>query len=75
MSVLLDANGNTTAAAAVRARARHLDLAKTQALVLGGTGPVGQRVGRLLAGRERMCCSRRARLPRAPLPSRRSRPG
>ncbi len=50
VSVLLDANGaNTTAAAAVRAAARHLDLANTAALVLGGTGPVGQRVARLLA--------------------------
>jgi methylenetetrahydrofolate/methylenetetrahydromethanopterin dehydrogenase (NADP+) len=50
VSVLLDANGaNTTAAAAVRAAARHLDLAGARALVLGGTGPVGQRVARLLA--------------------------
>jgi len=50
VSVLLDANGaNTTAAAAVRAAARHLALKGTRALVLGGTGPVGQRVGLLLA--------------------------
>src|SRR4051812_48322502 len=50
VSVLLDSNGaNTTAAAAVRAAARHLNLAHTPALVLGGTGPVGQRVARLLA--------------------------
>jgi hypothetical protein len=50
VSVLLDANGaNTTAAAAVRAAARHLDLAQVTALVLGGTGPVGQRVALLLA--------------------------
>ncbi len=50
VSVLLDANGaNTTAAAAVRAAARHLDLRGAPALVLGGTGPVGQRVARLLA--------------------------
>jgi methylenetetrahydrofolate/methylenetetrahydromethanopterin dehydrogenase (NADP+) len=50
VSVLLDANGaNTTAAAAVRAAARHLDLTQARALVLGGTGPVGQRVARLLA--------------------------
>ncbi|HMC63908.1 MAG TPA: NAD(P)-dependent methylenetetrahydromethanopterin dehydrogenase, partial [Gemmataceae bacterium] len=49
VSVMLDANGaNTTAAAAVRAAARHLDLSKTKALVLGGTGPVGQRVALLL---------------------------
>jgi hypothetical protein len=51
VSVMLDSNGaNTTAAAAVRAAARHLNLAHTPALVLGGTGPVGQRVARLLAG-------------------------
>jgi hypothetical protein len=50
VSVMLDANGaNTTAAAAVRAAGRHLTLAGTKALVLGGTGPVGQRVARLLA--------------------------
>src|SRR5919202_959831 len=50
VSVLLDANGaNTTAAAAVRCAARHLDLAGARALVLGGTGPVGQRVALLLA--------------------------
>jgi hypothetical protein len=50
VSVLLDANGaNTTAAAAVRAAAGHLDLARAPALVLGGTGPVGQRVALLLA--------------------------
>ena len=51
VSVMLDANGaNTTAAAAVVAAARHLQLGDTTALVLGGTGPVGQRVTRLLAG-------------------------
>jgi hypothetical protein len=50
VSVLLDANGaNTTAAAAVRAAARHLALEGARALVLGGTGPVGQRVALLLA--------------------------
>jgi hypothetical protein len=51
VSVMLDSNGaNTTAAAAVRAAGRHADLASTSSLVLGGTGPVGQRVARLLAG-------------------------
>jgi hypothetical protein len=51
VSVLLDANGaNTTAAAAVIAAARHLNLADTTATVLAATGPVGQRVARLLAG-------------------------
>src|SRR5258708_20670306 len=50
VSVLLDANGaNNTAAAAVRAAAQHRDLAGVPALGLGGTGPVGQRVARLLA--------------------------
>jgi NADPH:quinone reductase-like Zn-dependent oxidoreductase len=50
VSVMLDSNGsNTTAAAAVRAAGRHLDLSQTKSLVLGGTGPVGQRVARLLA--------------------------
>ena len=50
VSVMLDSNGsNTTAAAAVRAASKHMDLGQTKALVLGGTGPVGQRVARLLA--------------------------
>jgi glutamyl-tRNA reductase len=49
VSVLLDANGaNTTAAAAVLAAARHVDLAGATAVVLAGTGPVGQRAARLL---------------------------
>jgi len=49
VSVLLDPNGsNTTAAAAVRSAARHLDLSKVSALILGGTGPVGQRAAALL---------------------------
>ena len=51
VSVLLDSNGaNTTAAAAVRAASKHLELGRAKALVLGGTGPVGLRVARLLAG-------------------------
>lgn len=50
VSVMLDANGaNTTAAAAVLAAARHVDLAQSDALVLAATGPVGQRAVRLLA--------------------------
>ena len=50
VSVMLDSNGaNTTAAAAVRAAGRHIDLNHVPSLVLGGTGPVGQRVARLLA--------------------------
>lgn len=52
VSVMMDANGaNTTAAAAVLAAARHLNLPESKVLVLAGTGPVGQRVARLLAGR------------------------
>lgn len=52
MGVLVDPSGaNTTAAAAVVAALRHLGGGSTpaRAVVLGGTGPVGQRVGRLLA--------------------------
>src|SRR5262249_52896052 len=50
VSVFLDANGaNTTAASAVRAAGRHLSLKDCPALVLGGTGPVGQRVAPLRA--------------------------
>src|ERR1700730_10206024 len=50
VSIMLDSNGaNTTAAAAVRAAARHMNLKDAKALVLGGTGPVGQRVARLLS--------------------------
>jgi hypothetical protein len=50
VSVLLDANGaNTTAAAAVLAAARHVKLQGITAAVLGGTGPVGQRCAWLLA--------------------------
>lgn len=52
VSVMMDSNGcNTTAAAAVVSAARHIDLAGATALVLGGTGPVGQRVARMLAMR------------------------
>lgn len=51
VSVMLDSNGsNTTSAAAVLCAARHLELPSVQALLLGGTGPVGQRVARLLLG-------------------------
>ena len=55
VSVLLDpAGANTTASAAVVAAGRHLPLHGPEAeglraVVLGGTGPVGQRVARLLA--------------------------
>lgn len=51
VSILLDANGaNTTAAAAVLAAAKHVPLQGATAVVLAGTGPVGQRSARLLAG-------------------------
>ncbi len=51
VSVMVDSNGsNTTAAAAVLAAGRHIELAKSRAVVLGGTGPVGFRAAQLLAG-------------------------
>ena len=50
VSVMMDANGsNTTAAAAVLRARRHVTLAGSLAVVLGGTGPVGQRAAELLA--------------------------
>ncbi|MGY8770586.1 MAG: methylene-tetrahydromethanopterin dehydrogenase N-terminal domain-containing protein [Pirellulales bacterium] len=50
VSVLFDANGaNTTAAAAVLAAMRHTNLQDAEAVVLAGTGPVGQRAALLLA--------------------------
>jgi hypothetical protein len=82
VSVMLDSNGaNTTAAAAVRAAGRHLDLASAKSLVLGATGPVGQRVVRLLARQgghvrvgsrqkdkaEAVCAAVRAHVPDAKL--------
>ncbi len=50
VSVMLDANGcNTTASAAVRSAEKILKGPGHRALVLGGTGPVGQRAALLLA--------------------------
>lgn len=50
VSVMLDANGcNTTAAAAVLCAEKHLPLQGSTVAVLGGTGPVGQRIVRLTA--------------------------
>ena len=67
VSLMLDSNGaNSTAAAAVVAARRHVPLApETTAVVLGATGPVGQRVVRMLAkeGVEVRVVSRK--LPRA----------
>ena len=52
VSVMMDSNGsNTTAAAAVLAAGKHLELTDTKALILGGTGPVGLRAAQLLARR------------------------
>jgi predicted dinucleotide-binding enzyme len=57
IGVLVDPSGaNTTAAAAVVAAGRHVSLAGStgapcRAVVLAATGPVGQRVVRLLAGK------------------------
>ncbi len=49
LSVMMDSNGsNTTASATVVAIGRHLDLTRTTALVLGGTGPVGLRAAQIL---------------------------
>ena len=75
VSVLLDANGaNTTAAAAVLAAARHVPLAGATAVVLAGTGPVGQRAVRLLARQGRACGLPRARWRRPDRFARRSPP-
>jgi predicted dinucleotide-binding enzyme len=57
VGVMVDPSGaNTTAGAAVVIAARHAPLGRAggpscRAVVLGGTGPVGQRVARLLAGK------------------------
>jgi len=62
VSVMLDSNGsNTTAAAAVAYVGRHVDLRGKRAVVLAGTGPVGQRAGVMLAqeGAEVVLSSRR----------------
>ena len=50
VSVMLDANGcNTTAAAAVLVAERHCPLPETDVAVLAGTGPVGRRAALMLA--------------------------
>jgi hypothetical protein len=49
VSVMLDASGcNTTAAAAVATASKHVALNNATAVVLGGTGPVGRRVAQML---------------------------
>ena len=56
-SVMFDGNGsNTTAAAAVLSAARHVPLPGSHAVVLGGTGPVGSRIARLIAGQGGHAC-------------------
>ena len=51
VSIMFDCNGsNTTAAAAVAWLAHRRTLAGKRAVVLGGSGPVGQRAAALLAG-------------------------
>lgn len=50
VSVMMDSNGsNTTAAAAVLSARKHVELKGCVALVLAGTGPVGQRAAQILA--------------------------
>jgi methylenetetrahydrofolate/methylenetetrahydromethanopterin dehydrogenase (NADP+) len=50
VSAMLDSNGsNTTAAAAVIAVARHVDLTTSKVAVLAGTGSVGKRILHMLA--------------------------
>lgn len=81
VSLMLDARGaNTTAAAVLRAARQQIQLRGAAALVLG-TGPVGRRVARLLAGHgaevrvgserrelaEQACAALRERVPGAKL--------
>ena len=50
VSVMLDSNGsNTTAAAAVAFARKHVELAGRRAVIVAGTGPVGQRAAVMLA--------------------------
>jgi hypothetical protein len=50
VSIMLDSNGaNSTAAAAVLCAQQHIDIKDSISIVLAGTGPVGQRVCRILA--------------------------
>ena len=50
VSVMLDSNGsNTTAAAAVAFARKHMKISGKRAVILAGTGPVGQRAAVMLA--------------------------
>ena len=63
VSVMVDPHGaNTTAAAAVLAATKHVRLQSATAVVLAATGPVGQRVVRLLRREAPMCVLARAAL-------------
>ena len=49
VSVMSDPNGsNTTAAAAVLSCQQHIDLDNKRIVILGGTGPVGQRIAQII---------------------------
>jgi hypothetical protein len=51
VSIAHDSNGcNSTAAAAVLSASKHVDFSKVDALVLAGTGAVGQTVAKLVVG-------------------------
>lgn len=63
VSLMSDPNGcNTTAAAAVLAAQRHADLTNKRVVILGATGPVGQRIAQIIVGLnlggELVVCSR-----------------
>ncbi len=66
VSLMLDSNGaNTTAAACVAWLARGRDLRARRAVVLAGTGPVGQRVAAMLAMEGAQVCITGRQLERA----------
>lgn len=68
VSVMLDSNGsNTTAAAAVAFARKHVEIAGKRAVILAGTGPVGQRAALMLAkeGAEVVITSRKLRRAQA----------
>lgn len=66
VSVMLDSNGcNTTAAAAVAKLAASCNLAGKKAVVLAGTGPVGQRAAYMLAREGAMVSLTSRKLERA----------
>ncbi|MCL4139893.1 UNVERIFIED_CONTAM: hypothetical protein GTU68_000305 [Idotea baltica] len=51
VSIMSDPNGsNTTAAAAVLCAQRHLDFTDKTIVILAGTGPVGQRIAKIIGG-------------------------